>query len=76
MGSDHEKKGIMANKAEFIKVDTTFATSLELEYLCAFSSLYLRTVKPHIAATSVIRPPHYSGQVWKVPTNFPYNSIE
>ena len=25
-----------------------------------------RTVKSHLAATLIIQPPHYSGQIWKV----------
>ena len=34
---------------------------------------FLTTVKPHLVATSLIRLPHYSGQVWKVQMCFPYN---
>ena len=33
--------------------------------------LDLITVKPHLVATSVMRPPHYSGQVQQVQMYFP-----
>ena len=37
---------------------------------------YIATVKPHLAATSVVKPPHYSGHIWKVPTCFSYYLID
>ena len=37
--------------------------------ICSGTSL---TVKPNLAATSVIRPPNCSGHFWKVQTKFPH----
>ena len=40
-------------------------------YVYTYVYTYVCTVKPHLVATSVMRPPHYSGLVQQVQTYFP-----
>ena len=46
-------------------------STVGLSYRETCCNYYNITVKPHLVATSVMRPPHYNGQVQQVQTYFP-----
>ena len=59
-----------------IRVTVLLLECLKFNWAFLYVVAFCCTVKLHLVATSLIRPPHYSGHIWKVPTCFPYYLID